>query len=66
MHDNAPLIHAARRVRDWFQEIDVVIMDWPPYSPDLNLIKHLWFQLKEMVYEVCLGIDDVGGDDDKV
>jgi hypothetical protein len=25
-------------------------MDWPPYSPDLNLIKNLWALLKAKIY----------------
>jgi len=27
------------------------VIDWPPYSPDLNLIKHVWRHLKEWVHE---------------
>ena len=35
-------------------------MEWPPYSPDLNPIKHFWYRLKKLVYTrhpELLGID---------
>ena len=40
MQDNIP-IYTARKVREWFEEIGVDVLEWPPYSPDLNLIEHL-------------------------
>jgi transposase len=40
MQDNAP-IHKAFKVRDFLINIGVDVMDWPPYSPDLNPIENL-------------------------
>jgi transposase len=28
-----------------------MVLDWPPYSPDLNPIEHLWAQLKQWINE---------------
>ena len=50
MQDNAP-IHTTKKVRLWFEMHRVEVMEWPPYSPDLNLIKHLWYRLKELVFK---------------
>ena len=51
IQDNA-LIHKASIITKFFKENRIKVLKWPPYSPDLNLIKHIWFLLKEMVYKV--------------
>lgn len=49
---NAPT-HTARLVqgwlRDWAREHEVALVDWPPYSPDLNPIENVWKLLKERI-----------------
>lgn len=51
MQDNAP-IHKAGVVLDWFTEQGIPLTDWPPYSPDLNLIEHIWFHMKAQVLKL--------------
>lgn len=49
LHDNAPQ-HSSLHTSIWLHNHGVAVLDFPPWSPDLNPIENLFFTLKQRVY----------------
>ena len=47
--DNAP-VHNARVTKQFLLDEHVNVMEWPPYSPDLNPIENVWAEMSKRVY----------------
>ncbi len=62
MHDNAR-IHTAKHTKKWLADNHIEVMEWPPYSPDLNPVENLWFLLKAAVYKYRPDLLTMQGDE---
>ena len=40
-HDNDPK-HQAKLTRAWLRDHHLLVLPWPPKSPDMNIIEHVW------------------------
>ena len=44
--DNDPK-HTSKKATKFFEDHDISVLDWPPQSPDVNPIEHLWHHTKK-------------------
>lgn len=46
--DNDPK-HTSRLAQNWFKKRRFHLLSWPPSSPDMNIIEHVWDQLDALI-----------------
>ena len=50
MQDNAPG-HASAAAREDLRKWGIEVIEWPPYSPNLNPVERVWFIIKHQLQE---------------
>lgn len=54
--------HVARIVQDYLHEVGIETLNWPPHSPDLNPIEHVWDSIGKKLRNhqpLAASLDDV-------
>ena len=49
VQDNAP-IHTSESTSEWLEQRDIIAIEWPSRSPDLNPMENIWGALSRLVY----------------
>ncbi|KZZ88459.1 transposase [Ascosphaera apis ARSEF 7405] len=57
--DNAR-IHVSGGMQEWFERHGIWVPEWPPHSPDLNPIEHVWGKMKLKIMELYPQIREAG------
>jgi hypothetical protein len=59
LQDNAR-IHTSKATKEYLERHGIWTVSYPPYSPDLNPIEHMWWALKRTVHTKHPELDTIG------
>jgi len=48
--DNSP-VHKSKLITNFFQYSKLAVIEWPPKSPDLNIVEDIWKLISDRVYD---------------
>ena len=53
-------IYIAKKVKKYYEDNAISLLNWALYSPDINSIKHVWAKIKEWIYKHHLELLNLG------
>ena len=51
LQENNASVHKSKKVKDFMIKSGLSVLEWPPKSPDLNIVEDCWKTISEPVYD---------------
>jgi len=50
-HEDNASVHKSKKVKEFFKDSRINVLEWPAKSPDLNIIEDIWKMISNIVYD---------------